>query len=36
MKAKRRRHWIGLSLFEIVSAGVIVDGLLIVWMFGFI
>jgi len=36
MKAKRKRHWIGLTLFEIISAGVIVDGLLIVWMFGLI
>ena len=36
MKVKRKRHWIGLSLFEIVSAGVLLDGLLIVWMFGLI
>jgi len=35
MKAKRK-HWMGLSLFEIISAGIIVDGLLIVWMFGLI
>ena len=36
MKVKRKKNWIGLSLFEIVSIGVIVDGLLIVWMFGLI
>ena len=36
MKTNRRKHWRGFSLFEIVSAGVLVDGLLIVWMFGLI
>ena len=36
MKRKHRKHWSGLSLFEIISAGVIVDGLLIVWMLGLI
>ena len=36
MKRKKRKHWRGFSLFEIISAGVVVDGLLIVWMLGII
>ncbi len=36
MKAKRKRGWRGFSLLEIVSTGVIVDGLLIARMFGLI
>ena len=36
MKTKRKKHGKGFSLFEIIIAGVVVDGLLIVLILGLV
>ncbi len=34
MKTRKLNHWRGISLFELIFTAVIVDGLVVAWMFG--
>ena len=36
MKKRKRKHGSGFSLFEVIITGIIVDGLLIILIFGLI
>ena len=33
MKTKRKKHWRGFSLIEVIFVGAIINVILIVWMF---
>lgn len=34
MKRRGLSHWRGVSLFELIFTAVVVDGLVVAWMFG--